>query len=694
MLKKFFFVTVLFFCNHHLHAQYQKTESILIQINKIVNDSIKKERLLAYGEKLIINKSPNAQKFQQNLESFYTQKSDYEYLGRLYSRFGFANISIVDLGKALPFYLKAIEIYPNKVNNPIIEVKIYQDLMWINLRLKKFETAEKYLSKALSTANQHQIKYKQAEVYNFFGILYDSQSQFTKAIANYKKALALIGGESNIYNQISTLTNLGIALRRSKNYEESLKNLLVADTLSKKVNHVYYLQASAQNLAELTYEMKNYDLAERYILEALKHKKSEELVLKRGLFENLREIYVQKEDYKLALSYGDSLIKINARVFNVNKIKDLRDLEARYEMSLKNKINSEQRFLNLKQATEIENYKGIVEYKNQQQRIANLNFKLEKEKALTNKILQEKLLLKNNLLSEKDKTIAADMLAQEQFKFSSIKKLNNFLLAFLIAFITMFFSLLYLLSKNKKLNTIITRQKNELFKINTDKDKIFSIIGHDLRAPFNTLKSFTYLLEEDHINQENLKIYSKQLRGVISKTSILLDNVLNWSHSQINGYSPKLMDHSIKEIVDLEIDNLIEEAANKNIEVINHINEDYIIYTDYNMLTIIIRNLLSNALKFTREDGKIIFDAYLDNNKIILSVEDNGIGISDKIKIQFNDNQNQLSFDSSKGTLNETGTGLGLFLVKNFASLLKMKIWVNRIEPDEGTVFKLELENR
>jgi signal transduction histidine kinase len=531
-------------------------------------------------------------------------------------------------------------------------------------------------------------------VYNFFGILYDSQSQFTKAIANYKKALALIGGESNIYNQISTFTNLGIALRRSKNYEESLKNLLVADTLSKKVNHVYYLQASAQNLAELTYEMKNYDLAERYILEALKHKKSEELVLKRGLFENLREIYVQKEDYKLALSYGDSLIKINARVFNVNKIKDLRDLEARYEMSLKNKINSEQRFLNLKQATEIENYKGIVEYKNQQQRIANLNFKLEKEKALTNKILQEKLLLKNNLLSEKDKTIAADMLAQEQFKFSSIKKLNNFLLAFLIAFITMFFSLLYLLSKNKKLNTIITRQKNELFKINTDKDKIFSIIGHDLRAPFNTLKSFTYLLEEDHINQENLKIYSKQLRGVISKTSILLDNVLNWSHSQINGYSPKLMDHSIKEIVDLEIDNLIEEAANKNIEVINHINEDYIIYTDYNMLTIIIRNLLSNALKFTREDGKIIFDAYLDNNKIILSVEDNGIGISDKIKIQFNDNQNQLSFDSSKGTLNETGTGLGLFLVKNFASLLKMKIWVNRIEPDEGTVFKLELENR
>jgi signal transduction histidine kinase len=694
MLKKFFFVTVLFFCNHHLHAQYQKTDSILIQINKIVNDSIKKERLLAYGEKLIINKSPNAQKFQQNLESFYTQKSDYEYLGRLYSRFGFANISIVDLGKALPFYLKAIEIYPNKVNNPIIEVKIYQDLMWINLRLKKFETAEKYLSKALSTANQHQIKYKQAEVYNFFGILYDSQSQFTKAIANYKKALALIGGESNIYNQISTFTNLGIALRRSKNYEESLKNLLVADTLSKKVNHVYYLQASAQNLAELTYEMKNYDLAERYILEALKHKKSEELVLKRGLFENLREIYVQKEDYKLALSYGDSLIKINARVFNVNKIKDLRDLEARYEMSLKNKINSEQRFLNLKQATEIENYKGIVEYKNQQQRIANLNFKLEKEKALTNKILQEKLLLKNNLLSEKDKTIAADMLAQEQFKFSSIKKLNNFLLAFLIAFITMFFSLLYLLSKNKKLNTIITRQKNELFKINTDKDKIFSIIGHDLRAPFNTLKSFTYLLEEDHINQENLKIYSKQLRGVISKTSILLDNVLNWSHSQINGYSPKLMDHSIKEIVDLEIDNLIEEAANKNIEVINHINEDYIIYTDYNMLTIIIRNLLSNALKFTREDGKIIFDAYLDNNKIILSVEDNGIGISDKIKIQFNDNQNQLSFDSSKGTLNETGTGLGLFLVKNFASLLKMKIWVNRIEPDEGTVFKLELENR
>jgi tetratricopeptide (TPR) repeat protein len=162
--------------------------------------------------------------------------------------------------------------------------------MWIQLQLKDYDAAKKYLNIALTLAINRNIKSKEAEVYNFFGILYDSQKQFKEAISSYRKALVLNKNYGNKYNEISTLTNLGISLRRSKLYSESLIELEKVNLLSKEINNPYYKQASVQNLAELTFEMKNFDLAEKYILEALAFQKSNEFVLKRGLFENLSKM--------------------------------------------------------------------------------------------------------------------------------------------------------------------------------------------------------------------------------------------------------------------------------------------------------------------------------------------------------------------------------------------------------------------
>jgi signal transduction histidine kinase len=690
---KFFLNVVLLIAisSTQLFSQFKtKTDSTLLKIYAIKNDSVKKERLLTYGEVLIARKDKNAETFINQLEQSYLAKSEMVFLGKLYSRFGFSYITVANYPNAFPLYLKALSIYET-VNDPIQKVRVYQDMMWIQLQLEDYQTAKDYLNKALKLATQENLKAKQAEIYNFYGILFDSQNKYEEAIVNYRKALYLNKEFGNVYNEISTLSNLAISLRRTKQLKESLQLLLKVDSIAKKINQLYYLQSSAQNLAELTFEMKDYDLAEKYILDAIKYKGSNEYVLKRGLFQNLENIYKQKNDYKKATQYADSLIELNVNVFEQNKISDLRNLQAKYDLALKDKLNSEQKILSIKQANDIENYKRIVASKNQQQKIGELNLSLEREKASINKTLQEEKLLKNRLLAKKDSVSASNRLIQEQYKSATIKKINYYLLGALICFTFLLLLLWNLFSENKKLNRTITNQKNELIKSNADKDKIFSIIGHDLRSPFNTLQSFTYLLDDEGLNQESLKIYGKQLRGVISKTSILLDNILNWANSQINGYTPVIEERPIKEIIDFEIDNLLEEAGNKHIEVLNNIKQDYTIYTDYNMISIIIRNILSNAIKFTRESGKIIFDAYLENGKVILIIQDNGIGVSDDIKHQFNDSLNQLSFTSSKGTLNEAGTGIGLFLVKNFAQILNIKISVHNLNANEGTIFKLEL---
>ncbi len=228
----------------------------------------------------------------------------------------------------------------------------------------------------------------------------------------------------------------------------------------------------------------------------------------------------------------------------------------------------------------------------------------------------------------------------------------------------------------KTARDIINKQNKELKRINATKDKFFSIIAHDLKNPFNALMGFSSLLLKNHLTYD-AKMREKFIESINSCAEIsykLLENLLTWSRSQSGSikYNPIKLDMKTQLYETIYV--LAAQASKKNISILNEIKEKELIYADEKMFGTIIRNLISNAIKFTNKNGKIEISAEKqDGNWIKIAVKDNGKGISqDVVKNLFKIDKNI----STLGTDNETGTGLGLILCKEFVEKHNGKIWV------------------
>ena len=247
---------------------------------------------------------------------------------------------------------------------------------------------------------------------------------------------------------------------------------------------------------------------------------------------------------------------------------------------------------------------------------------------------------------------------------------------------------------NKKLAAEqLKKTEAELKELNATKDKYFSIIAHDLRSPFNAMFGFSELLTTnyDNYDDEKKKKYLSIIHDGIRNTYKLLDDLLLWSRSQQGtmDFNPEILNLFL--IVDETCEILAQTAEAKSISIINNINKNIVVFADIDMLSTIIRNLISNSIKFTKKEGTIYIDAEIitKNYKKFaqISVKDNGIGIS-KIKQAnlFDITKNV----TSEGTDNEIGTGLGLILCEEFIEKHKGNIWLES-KVNAGTTFYFTL---
>jgi len=227
----------------------------------------------------------------------------------------------------------------------------------------------------------------------------------------------------------------------------------------------------------------------------------------------------------------------------------------------------------------------------------------------------------------------------------------------------------------------IEHQNEELQKINAEKDKFFSIIAHDLRSPFQGFLGLTQVMAEELPSLSMAEIQKIAIRMSKSASNIyrLLNNLLEWSQIQQGAilFNPEVI--QLKIVVGESIDVILESAKSKEIEIEIDIPEGVLVFADVKMLQTILRNLISNALKFTPRGGKIYLTAKISNNKSIeISIRDTGIGMS---QILLN-NLFRLDVQTSRqGTDDEPSTGLGLLLCKEFVEKHSGKLWV---ESEEG----------
>lgn len=231
----------------------------------------------------------------------------------------------------------------------------------------------------------------------------------------------------------------------------------------------------------------------------------------------------------------------------------------------------------------------------------------------------------------------------------------------------------------------IKKQNSELQKLNSEKDKFFSIIAHDLKSPFNTIIGFSEILKEQiaEKNFEGIEKFSEIILKSANRALNLLLNLMQWSQSQTGRmeFSPEPFDlvELIKDVTIL----LSNTAQKKSIGLIQDLPKQLSVFADKNMISTILRNLISNAIKFTHPNGKISISVQSDVNNITVKVIDNGVGIPKEAIDKLFHIENKYT---SPGTKDEKGTGLGLILCKEFVEKHNGKIWVESRE-NEGSAF-------
>jgi signal transduction histidine kinase len=199
-------------------------------------------------------------------------------------------------------------------------------------------------------------------------------------------------------------------------------------------------------------------------------------------------------------------------------------------------------------------------------------------------------------------------------------------------------------------------------------------------------------LENNQLTPEKLHLYASELKNQLTHTSNLMEKLLNWAVSQMQGFKPSIQSTNLLETVN-EVSKAMEQLASKKNVIIQHsIPADVQVMADKDMLALIVRNLIGNAIKFSFMDGVVELGTMVENGQTIFSVKDHGIGIKEE-KMKLINASAAMSIESSAGTQNEKGTGLGLMLCKTFASLMEGAI-VARNAKDGGTEFKLMLKNK
>jgi signal transduction histidine kinase len=315
---------------------------------------------------------------------------------------------------------------------------------------------------------------------------------------------------------------------------------------------------------------------------------------------------------------------------------------------------------------------------------------VEAEKKATEKELAEKdieLFTKQRILEKaqqeaKEREMEIELLsAQSKLQTAEIsrQKLMRNIYIFIIFAAVIIAGLMYYNYNEKKKANILLQNKNfeiraqaeELEKLNSLKDKLFSIISHDLRSPIASLITLINLTEQGYLKEDGFKNVISELSKNVGYTSSLLENLLRWSQSQLKGTAVNTAIFNISEIISERFELLKNQAEAKSVSISFSIDSSINAFADKDMIELVLRNLTSNAIKFCNPYDKIEISAKHKNSSLEFCVADSGIGISPDVM----NNLFGLNMYTSRGTQNEKGTGLGLILCKDFVELNGGHIW-------------------
>ncbi len=564
----------------------------------------------------------------------------------------------------------------------------------------------------------------------------------------YKIALLLAQNENNIESEANIYGKIGGLKYLSGEFDSSLENFVIALKKWRTEKNKQGIARGLNNIALIYNMLSNYDEALDYHQNSLYlcREIADSSLLALNYF-NIGLVYLNMKQYDSALVYANRSLKINTLIENENELLKLNTLKGNIYFEKGEYDKARDLFLNVIEDKSINNkwelsyalagisateqkagnYDLSIDYGKKSLQLAeDINAAWDIQNIL--KILSESYALagnykkayelykeyklyndtlfnsdrknKINYLNLKQKDFEYITLSHEnEIQYDQIQKRNNqILIAALIAVFVAILAIIFLRNSYAKSklnyqlrvkNAEIGKKNQELIKLNATKDTFFKIIGHDLKNPLCTVISFTDMLE----NNFNVFSDSEKLEYIsLSKSSAahsldMLDNLLEWTKSQSGIYSVNPVKTNIKKLVLGITDKHKNSFKEKNLKLTIDIDEDIIGVLDVNMTTVVIRNIITNAIKFTNSGGEIIVKAINENDNVLITISDNGIGMdNEKITGLFQIENAR----STSGTNQEKGMGIGLILCKELLEKQNGLIWA-KSSPGEGSEFYVKI---
>ncbi len=242
---------------------------------------------------------------------------------------------------------------------------------------------------------------------------------------------------------------------------------------------------------------------------------------------------------------------------------------------------------------------------------------------------------------------------------------------YLINVAVIFIGTLYIKRAYNTEKKTVQEKTAALEKMNAEKSKLFSIISHDLRSPLHSIQGYLELMREAALDQEDKDRIELELLSMVNGTQEMLYNMLSWSKNQMDGVKVNIVPTNVARVIQpvVEVKKML--MLKKTIELEDDIDPSISVNADINMLQLIVRNIIGNAIKFTPSGGNIYIKAMRSENDCLIVVKDNGNGIEETNKPDIF----SLKMQSTFGTNNEKGVGLGLFLCKEYTEAQGGKIW-------------------
>lgn len=581
-------------------------------------------------------------------------------------------LSFVAPDQSIEFSKEALEL--SKLNDyPSGEANAYRNLASNYAYKSYFTTSTVFVNKAIALFTELKDSTGINNCYITIGHTYKRQGDLTRAI-QYHRTTVNYFRRQKIMNRLPiALLNLGEVLILDGKVLESRKYIFEALELARKQGNALAISSSYRILGMSYFNQNQMDSATYFFRRVL-------------FLADSIGMTSQKLDLCEAHLY---LARINlskaGAIENIQKARMIAN-SAGFSDELRNSL-----------MLEINYYSGTKNY-------TQLSNTIQRYSSVSDSLIQiinqgQSELLEKLLAVQEMEELNSKLVTQVKENELTIKAQRSRI--YLIAvFLLVTFSLLILIyviyrQRNKLSNTLIEQKQIieekslKLEELNTTKDKFFSVVSHDLRSPFNTLRSFVMLLENhlDTISREELIKLVAELKKSLDVASSLAENLITWARLQMNTEDVNPDDVNVIPIIDLILELNSDEINKKQIGVVKTIQPELIIRIDPDHASFILRNLISNAIKFTPVSGKIYIESETSASDAFIKIRDTGIGMPKQII----DNLFQIGKTRSRrGTAGEKGSGLGLLLAGDFARKNGGVLSVESIE-GKGTIFTLKM---